>query len=83
MNGPTKPLYYTTHVVQGLEAGEWSVTLDPQPANMTVSIVAVSERGSIKLNNVIFGDVWICGGQSNMQFTVSMVIQQSNIQFTV
>jgi len=22
------------------------------------------------LSNVLFGDVWVCGGQSNMQFTV-------------
>jgi len=27
----------------------------------------------ITLNNVLFGDVWFCGGQSNMQFTLKQV----------
>ena len=27
----------------------------------------------ITLSNVLFGDVWFCGGQSNMQFTLSQV----------
>jgi len=28
---------------------------------------------NITLNNVVFGDVWFCGGQSNMQFTLIQV----------
>ena len=28
---------------------------------------------TIVLDDVLFGDVWICSGQSNMQFTVVMV----------
>jgi len=27
----------------------------------------------ITLSNVLFGDVWFCGGQSNMQFTLRQV----------
>lgn len=30
-------------------------------------------RISIKLSDILFGDVWVCGGQSNMGLTVSMV----------
>jgi sialate O-acetylesterase len=28
---------------------------------------------TITLHDVLFGDVWICSGQSNMQMTVSMI----------
>ena len=28
---------------------------------------------TITIHDVLFGDVWICSGQSNMQFTVSMM----------
>lgn len=35
------------------------------------TITAVSQGTSIQLTDVLFGDVWICSGQSNMQMTVS------------
>ncbi len=31
------------------------------------------KQDKITLNDVLFGDVWFCGGQSNMQFAVSQV----------
>ena len=56
----------------------WSVTLDPVsdegPFNIHVS--QPSANGTlvtITLYDVLFGDVWICSGQSNMQLTVSMI----------
>ena len=51
--------------------------LDSQPAGGPYTIVATSVVNktavNITLNDVLFGDVWLCGGQSNMQFTVSQV----------
>uniref|UniRef100_A0A1X7VNH6 Uncharacterized protein n=1 Tax=Amphimedon queenslandica TaxID=400682 RepID=A0A1X7VNH6_AMPQE len=35
-----------------------------------LTITATSGSSSISLKNVIFGDVWVCGGQSNMVFTI-------------
>jgi len=32
---------------------------------------------TITLHDVLFGDVWICSGQSNMQFTVNMIFNAS------
>ena len=34
------------------------------------SIEGVSGTDKIMADNILFGDVWICGGQSNMQFSV-------------
>ena len=30
-------------------------------------------NGTITLHDILFGDVWICSGQSNMQMTVSLI----------
>ncbi|KAI8752688.1 sialate O-acetylesterase [Biomphalaria glabrata] len=71
----TKPYYYTSTIEQGPVAGlgVWNFLLDPFPANTTVSINVQAEAGSLSLSDVIFGDVWICSGQSNMQFTVIQI----------
>ena len=38
------------------------------------TITASSKKnGNASLQDVLFGDVWICGGQSNMVFTVPQV----------
>ncbi|XP_067675204.1 sialate O-acetylesterase-like [Haliotis asinina] len=50
----------------------WSVQLPAIDAGGPYNITATSNEGSISLTDVLFGDVWICSGQSNMQFTVSM-----------
>ncbi|XP_005106538.1 sialate O-acetylesterase isoform X1 [Aplysia californica] len=75
MNTPSKQYDYTTVVTAGSTAGVgvWKITLDPLKAGVTVTIKVVSDRGTLNLKNVIFGDVWICSGQSNMQFNVFMM----------
>jgi sialate O-acetylesterase len=62
------------------EAGEsiWSVTLDAVsdegPFDIHVSQpLANGTLVTITLHDVLFGDVWICSGQSNMQLTVNMI----------
>jgi sialate O-acetylesterase len=50
-------------------AGEWAVKLNPIPAGGPYTLViAGTTSASITLNNVLVGEVWICGGQSNMQY---------------
>ena len=51
----------------------WMVSLDPMEAGGPHVITATAGNVSITLNDVLFGDVWICSGQSNMQFTVPSV----------
>ena len=59
------------------EVGVWQVVLQPMCAGGPHRITAYSHvEGRLKmitLKDVLFGDVWICSGQSNMQFTVGMV----------
>ena len=52
--------------------GKWLVTLDPRPASPlkgpgeTISVTDGTD--SIVLEDVLFGDVWVCSGQSNSKF---------------
>ena len=54
----------------------WSVMLDPVSyagPNTSYTITASILDETIKIRDVLFGDVWICSGQSNMGYTVYMV----------
>jgi sialate O-acetylesterase len=56
----------------------WSVTLAPiaDEGPFDIHVSQLSANGTlvtIMLQDVLFGDVWICSGQSNMQFTVNMM----------
>ncbi|XP_060070508.1 sialate O-acetylesterase-like [Ylistrum balloti] len=44
------------------------------PYNLT----ARSSLGVITLHDVMFGDVWLCSGQSNMEFTLSQLINSTS-----
>ena len=47
--------------------GKWMVKLDPMEVNSTGSVLTISGGGSsITINNILVGEVWLCGGQSNM-----------------
>lgn len=66
------------------ELGEsiWSVTLDAQTEEGPFQIqvtqpLANGTLVNITLNDVLFGDVWICSGQSNMQFSVGEMLNAS------
>ncbi|MEK6238006.1 MAG: sialate O-acetylesterase [Planctomycetales bacterium] len=51
--------------------GEWEITLDPRPANSEPQELKVVSGGDvIALDDVLVGDVWLCGGQSNMEWTL-------------
>ncbi len=51
-------------------SGKWSITLNPMNANATPADLVVAGKNSITIKNVLVGEVWVCSGQSNMQWTV-------------
>jgi sialate O-acetylesterase len=52
----------------------WKVTLDALPANSKPEVMTVSSGSqSLKLENILVGDVWVLGGQSNMEFEIAKV----------
>lgn len=56
-------------------SGEWSVTLPAQPAGGPHRLVVESEQERIESPNVLLGEVWLCSGQSNMEWTLAMLRQ--------
>lgn len=59
-------------VVVGV-AGIWRVTLDPVEAGGPYNVTAAAQDSTAALTDVLFGDVWLCGGQSNMWLQTSKV----------
>lgn len=52
----------------------WEVTLSPLPANPSPQTMTIrGARQTITLENILVGDVWILGGQSNMEFPITEV----------
>ena len=44
--------------------GIWRASLPPQPASTTPVVLSASSSGkTITVNDVLFGDVWVCSGQ--------------------
>lgn len=52
--------------------GKWLLTLNPEVAGGPYTLT-VKGKNITTLNDVLVGDVWICSGQSNMEFQVSSV----------
>lgn len=50
----------------------WQVTLKPVPVNNTPQTLTVKGRSAtLTFDNILVGDVWVLGGQSNMEFPIS------------
>jgi sialate O-acetylesterase len=50
--------------------GRWQVTLKPQPVSKTPLTLTVTGKNTITVKDVLLGDVWLCGGQSNMEWSL-------------
>jgi sialate O-acetylesterase len=57
-----------TKTVAADQAGKWRVNLDAMPPNATPATLMISGTNAIELRDVLVGEVWLCGGQSNMEF---------------
>lgn len=49
-------------------SGNWKVLIGPFPANATPATMLITGINRIELNNILVGEVWLCAGQSNMQW---------------
>ena len=50
-------------------SGKWIVVLAPEPAGGPFQLI-IKGKNSITLSDVLIGEVWVCSGQSNMEWTV-------------
>jgi len=50
--------------------GNWHVMIDPVPVGGPYAMT-VKGKNEIKFSDVLIGEVWVCSGQSNMQWSVN------------
>ena len=50
--------------------GRWSVEVAPHPAGTGAELRIETAKSSLVYRDVAFGDIWLCSGQSNMEFEV-------------
>ena len=51
--------------------GKWTVKINPGAANANPQTLTIKGSETKELKNILVGEVWICSGQSNMQFSVN------------
>jgi sialate O-acetylesterase len=82
MNGKVYHTKSSSSPANKLGESIWSVTLDPQPEEgpFKIHVNQPLPNGTLvtlTLDDVLFGDVWVCSGQSNMQFSVGEMLNAS------
>ncbi|MGZ0654385.1 sialate O-acetylesterase [Coraliomargarita sp. W4R72] len=53
--------------------GKWRIDLNPLEASATprkLTVTASNEKSPLILQDILVGEVWLCSGQSNMQWTM-------------
>lgn len=53
--------------------GAWEVIIAPRKEGGPYIISVKGNKDEITINNVLFGDVYVLGGQSNMELTIGMI----------
>jgi sialate O-acetylesterase len=53
------------------EGGKWLVRLQPMKANAQPQTLTIRGTNTLALEDVLVGEVWLCSGQSNMEWNVA------------
>ncbi len=61
-----------TLVTKADRDGRWRIDLAPLPAQPYPADLVVDGSNTITLRDVVVGDVWLCSGQSNMEWPVRL-----------
>ena len=61
---------YPTHADA---TGQWSLFMAPATAGHAGDLLVQSGGQTITLHDVLVGEVWVCSGQSNMEWTMGML----------
>jgi len=81
LSGKSKPnqeleisINNNTYTTKADKNGNWGVVLKPMKAGgpFKLSIIVTSDD-ILVLENILVGDLWLCAGQSNMQYTLNML----------
>lgn len=59
-----------TATAEADSTGHWEVRLPPQAAGGPFTMTIAGDGSRLVLHDVLIGEVWLCSGQSNMEFAV-------------
>jgi len=60
--------------------GKWNVKLDAMKVSTTPAVMTVSGKNKLTLNDILMGDIWVCSGQSNMEWVLGNCNRLDDIQ---
>ena len=63
-----------TYQTKADKSGKWELKLDPTPTGGPYTIEIQGKQNNLTLKDILIGDVWVCSGQSNMEW----IVQNSN-----
>src|SRR3954470_6530950 len=55
------------HTTKAGADGLWHVMIDPMPAGGP-HVLSIEGKNKLRFDDVLMGEVWLCSGQSNMQW---------------
>ena len=64
-------------VTVGSNDGVWETELPSQPAATVCDLQATSETEDLVLTDIMFGDIWFCSGQSNMEMAMEYIMNST------
>lgn len=67
----------TVYRTTASETGEWRMNISTPDAGGPYTIT-ISDGKPLTLRNVLIGEVWVCGGQSNMEFSIGQGVVGMN-----
>lgn len=56
-----------SHTAVAAADGSWSIPVDTPEASFDPQWIEVREKNTVRLDDVLIGEVWLCSGQSNME----------------
>ena len=59
--------------------GTWSVTIPAHPVETGAELRIETPGRSLVYTDIAFGDIWLCSGQSNMEFEVGQTASASDV----
>ncbi|MEO7984596.1 MAG: sialate O-acetylesterase [Bacteroidota bacterium] len=57
-------------------SGNWNLTLDPPILSIQPQDLIIESGTSITFHNILVGDVWLCTGQSNMEYPMDRKLKK-------
>ncbi|HLW63939.1 MAG TPA: hypothetical protein VKS79_01385, partial [Gemmataceae bacterium] len=69
LEGPDVPRFDKT--IFANSDGSWRITLPPLKAGGPYTLILKSRNGQVRINNFLVGEVWLCAGESNMEWPLA------------